>query len=289
MTYIHCKSFRHIQQTSLWITRWGRLMRPLNLHTLIPWSNTFMFAAWHAPKIMIQTWPTDLLHSGRASDPPPPTPTPTEQSWVWSALTLRAKPGLVPWRLPNFSNAERAQIPPARMGSALEPDTVGVETVAAADYGRRFNRRIRLSVSTHFQKHGLYSKVASLDWKSSAGLIRPPLDRPLFPFSPTNTLFSPLPSSLSFISLHLSHSLLSFSLPLPVTPAVSLSYPSPICGKLRLCACRRWVNLWRQCTHAHTYTHMHARTHTHILSPTKASVSVWLWKMQHQQKRREEE
>lgn len=74
MTYIHCKSFRHIQQTSLWITRWGRLTRPLNLHTLIPWSNTIMFAAWHAPKIMIQMWPTDLLHSGRASDPPPPPP-----------------------------------------------------------------------------------------------------------------------------------------------------------------------------------------------------------------------
>lgn len=147
------------------------------------------------------------------------------------------------------------------MGSALEPDTVGGETVAAADYRRRFNRRIRLSVSTHFQKHGLYSKVASLDWKSSAGLIRPPLDRPLFPFSPTNTLFSPLPSSLSFISLHLSHSLLSFSLPLPVTPAVSLSYPSPICGKLRLCACRRWVNLWRQCTHAHTHISCLPRRH----------------------------
>lgn len=115
--FIHCKSFRHIKQMSLWVTRWGRLMRPLNLHTLILWSNRIMFAAWHAPKIMIQTWTNSFAAQWAGERPPAPPHPPTEQSWVWSALTLRAKPGLVPWRLPNFSNAERAQIPPARMGS----------------------------------------------------------------------------------------------------------------------------------------------------------------------------
>lgn len=152
----------------------------------------------------------------------------------------------------------------------MEPHTVGVEAIVAADYCWRFWGEIHMLVSAYFWDHGLYSKVASLDQKSSVGLIHPLQDHPLFLFSPTSTLFSlsvslPSPLSFEFLSISPTHSFLSLCLSLS---PLSLSYPSPICGKLQLCACRRWVNLWRQCAHAHT--------HIYILSPTKASVSVCL-------------
>ena len=145
-----------------------------------------------------------------------------------------------------------------------------METVAAADCCWRFKRRIRISVSTHFWKHGLYSKVASLDPKSSAGLIQPPLDRPLFPFSPTSTLSPPL-----FTVFHFSPSLplspfLSFCLSLSLLLSPSL-IPPPSVGS---CSCAHVADesICGGSARAHTHTHAHA----HILSPTKASVSVWL-------------
>lgn len=115
-------------------------------------------------------------------------------------------------------------------------------------------------VSTYFWHHGLYSKVASLDQKSSVGLIHPLQDHPLFPFSPTSTLFSLCLSPLSPF-------LLNFSLPLPVTPLPLLSLPHLWeAAVVRMSQMSQFVEA--VCTRTHT--------HIYILSPTKASVSVCL-------------
>lgn len=113
-----------------------------------------------------------------------------------------------------------------------------------------------------------------------SGLIRPKIlswfDSPSTG-SPTLSLFShqhfilslclsPL-SPFFWISLYFSHSLLSFSLPLPVTPLPLLSLPHLWeAAVVRMSQMSQFVEA--VCTRTHT--------HIYILSPTKASVSVCL-------------
>lgn len=143
----------------------------------------------------------------------------------------------------------------------------------------------------YFWQWSVYSKVASFDQKNPGfGLIHHPLNRPLsFPFLSHSLFISSLfpPSSSLFISVHLSHSLLSFSLPLHRPSCSPSLIPPPSVGS---CRCAHVADESICGGSARTHTHMHAHTqhthtHTYPVSHEGICFSLSLSEMQHQQRR----